>query len=148
MGISLFLGGSKCLPKWFGALRKHIALQNGKKGPKKSAPECPVECGTGGQILFGQCPNLGGVNPKGSSLNADMLQIAILILMNLYFYMCCFKYDVGWMDYWSCPDTKQVCPVPRALNLGIPSNFPTFLFPKKISQILGTLDNVPHFSGR
>ena len=32
---------------------------------------------------------------------------------------------------------KQVCPVPRALNLGIPSNFPTFLFPKKISQILG-----------
>ena len=39
-----------------------------KNGPKKSAPECPVECGGGVQSLFGQCPNVGGVNPKGCSL--------------------------------------------------------------------------------
>ena len=31
-------------------------LQNGKTGPKKSAPECPFECG-GVQSLFGKCPN-------------------------------------------------------------------------------------------
>ena len=46
MGISLFLGGSK----------------------RKSAPECPVECGVGIQSLFGQCPNVGGDNSNGSSL--------------------------------------------------------------------------------
>ena len=38
-----------------------------RNGPKRSAPECPVECG-GVQSLFGQCPNVGGVNSKGSSL--------------------------------------------------------------------------------
>ena len=43
-------------------------LQNGKKWPEKSAPECPVECGWVGQSLFGQCPNVGGVNAKESSL--------------------------------------------------------------------------------
>ena len=47
--------------------QKHTTLQNGKKWPKKSAPECPVECG-GVQSLFGQCLNVGGVNLKGSSL--------------------------------------------------------------------------------
>ena len=34
---------------------------------KKSAPECPFECG--GQFgLFGQCPHRGGANLKGASL--------------------------------------------------------------------------------
>ena len=49
--------------------RKHTSLQNGKNGPKKSAPECLVECGWVGQSLFGQCPNVGAVNAKGCSLN-------------------------------------------------------------------------------
>ena len=40
-----------------------------KYGPKKSAPECPVECGGGVQSLFEQCPNVGGVNFYGSSLS-------------------------------------------------------------------------------
>ena len=51
-------------------LRKHTALQSGKNGPNKSAPECPDECGGGAQSLFGQCPNGGGVNVKGSSLSS------------------------------------------------------------------------------
>ena len=46
-----------------------------KLARKKSAPECPNECGEGGQILFGQCPNVGDVNPKGSSLNTIRLTI-------------------------------------------------------------------------
>ena len=40
---------------------------------KKSAPECPVECGGGGargaQSLFGLCPNVGGIKRNGSSLS-------------------------------------------------------------------------------
>ena len=39
-----------------------------KSARKKSAPECPNECGEGGQILFGQCPNRGDMNLKGASL--------------------------------------------------------------------------------
>ena len=44
--------------------------QSAQSGP---AQECPVECGWVGQILFGQCPNVGGVNAKGSSLTAFCL---------------------------------------------------------------------------
>ena len=40
-----------------------------KYGPKKSAPECPVECGEV-QSLFGQCPNAEDMNAKGYSLTA------------------------------------------------------------------------------
>ena len=39
-----------------------------KLARKKSGPECPYECGAGGQILFGQCPNRVGNFWKGSSL--------------------------------------------------------------------------------
>ena len=52
------LGGSKPLPGWFGALikRKMVKMvkKNGKNRKmvisrlKKSAPECPFECGGGG----------------------------------------------------------------------------------------------------
>ena len=59
------------MPRWFGALTVFGSIQPCrmvKNGPKKSAPECPVECGGGVQSLFGQCPNVGGVNPKGCSL--------------------------------------------------------------------------------
>ena len=68
-GHILVLGGSKRLPRWFGALTVFGSIQPCrmvKNGPKKSAPECPVECG--GQILFGQCPNVGDVKRNGSSL--------------------------------------------------------------------------------
>ena len=82
MGISLFLGGSKRLPRWFGALTVFGSIQPCrmvKNGPKKSAPECPVECGGGVQLLFGQCPNGGGVNPLGSSLRATVMIIMMII---------------------------------------------------------------------
>ena len=39
-----------------------------KSARKKSAPECPFECGGGVQLLFGQCPNRGDANFKGASL--------------------------------------------------------------------------------
>jgi len=45
---------------------------------KKSAPECPFECGGGVQLLFGQCPNRGGDKLKGASL---MRNCPIPILM-------------------------------------------------------------------
>ena len=58
------------MPRWFGALIKRRTIQPFrmvKYGPKKSAPECPVECG-GVQSLFGQCPNVGGDNIYGCYL--------------------------------------------------------------------------------
>ena len=59
MGISLFFGGSKRLPRWFGA---HIYRHNGNfRNFLKLVPECPVECGGGVQSLF-------GINDYGSSL--------------------------------------------------------------------------------
>ena len=63
------------MPRWFGALNVFGSIQPYKmvkNGPKKSAPECPVECGGGGQILFGQCPNVGGVKGIGSSLTDSL----------------------------------------------------------------------------
>ena len=61
--------------------RKHTTLQNGKNGPKKSAPECPVECGV--QSLFGQCPNVGGDNFYGCSLSRAPMPLQILLLIPL-----------------------------------------------------------------
>ena len=53
--------------------RKHTTLQNGKNGPKKSAPECPVECGGGGPIAIWAMPKcrvheLKWVFPKSLTL--------------------------------------------------------------------------------
>ena len=56
------------MPGWFGPL---IYCNNGDfTNFLKLVPECPVECGGVGQILFGQCPNVGGVNAKGCSLSS------------------------------------------------------------------------------
>ena len=66
------------MPRWFGALTVFGSIQPCrmvKNGPKKSAPECPVECG-GVQSLFGQCPNVGGVNAKGCPLSKRYFQIS------------------------------------------------------------------------
>ena len=63
--------------------RKHTSLQNGKKLPEKSAPECPVECGGGVQSLFGQCPNVGGDNFYGCSLSRAPMPLQILLLIPL-----------------------------------------------------------------
>ena len=68
MGISLFLGGSKRLPRWFGALTVFGSIQPCrmvKNGPKKSAPECPVECGgRGGPIAIWAMPKCRGRQTK------------------------------------------------------------------------------------
>ena len=57
-GHLLDFGGSKPLPGWFGALIQRKWQKNGKQNGKnskmvksrlkKSAPECPFECGGGG----------------------------------------------------------------------------------------------------
>ena len=39
-----------------------------KSARKKSAPECPFECGGGVQKLKGQCPNARDMNLSGASL--------------------------------------------------------------------------------
>ena len=68
------------MPRWFGALTLFGSIQPCrmvKNGPKKSAPECPVECG-GVQSLFGQCPNVGGVNAKGFSLRLPLIPVCSL----------------------------------------------------------------------
>ena len=59
------------MPRWFGALTVFGSIQPFrmvKYGPKRTAPECPVECGGGVQSLFGQCPNVGGDNIYGCYL--------------------------------------------------------------------------------
>ena len=84
-GHILVFGGSKRLPRWFGALTVFGSIQPCrmvKNGPKRSAPECPVECG-GVQSLFGQCPNVGSNNHYGCSLrqfDAMRKQIGISFL--------------------------------------------------------------------
>ena len=68
------------MPRWFGALNVFGSIQPSrmvKNGPKKSAPECPVECGEGVQLLFGHCPNVRGDNMYGCSLNGWMYTIQI-----------------------------------------------------------------------
>ena len=78
MGISLFWRGLNACPDGLGHLFTATTVilqifsnwsQGAQPGP---APECPVECGWVGQILFGQCPNVGGVNAKGSSLSMSV----------------------------------------------------------------------------
>ena len=44
-----------------------------KSARKKSAPECPFECGGGGQSLFGQCPNRGDIILNGAPLRSNMV---------------------------------------------------------------------------
>ena len=70
MGISLFFGGSKRLPRWFGAPTVFGSIKPCrmvKNGPKK-CPRVPGWVRGGVQSLFGQCPNVGGVKRIGSSL--------------------------------------------------------------------------------
>ena len=70
MGISLFLGGSKRLPRWFGALTVFGSIQSCKMARKKVPQSARLSAGGGkGGSLFGQCPNVGGVNSNGSSLS-------------------------------------------------------------------------------
>ena len=73
MGISLFLGGSKRLPRWFGALTVFGSIQPCRvvKMARIKVPQSArmsAGGGGGGQSLFGQCPNGGGVKRNGSSL--------------------------------------------------------------------------------
>ena len=42
---------------------------------RKKVPQSARLSAGGGQILFGQCPNVGGVNPKGSSLTSKYKRI-------------------------------------------------------------------------
>ena len=44
-----------------------------KSARKKSAPECPFECGGGGESQLGQCPNRGAANRYGASLTPVLL---------------------------------------------------------------------------
>ena len=59
----------------WGTYSEKMVKKNGKNGKmvksrlKKSAPECPFECGGGGEMLFGQCPHGGGDKLKGASLS-------------------------------------------------------------------------------
>ena len=53
-----------------------------KSARKKSAPECPFECGGGEQLLFGQCPNRGDAKFKDASLTipeTKMLKVVMLV---------------------------------------------------------------------
>ena len=74
MGISLFLGGSKRLPRWFGALTVFGSIQPCKmvkNGQKKKCPRVPGWVRGGVQLLFGQCPNAGCIIEYGSSLKMN-----------------------------------------------------------------------------
>ena len=55
--------------------RDELPSSNCKIRPKKSAPECPFECGGGVQKLFGQCPNRACDFFKGASLRGSFIQI-------------------------------------------------------------------------
>ena len=78
MGISLFLGGSKRLPGWFGALI--YCHNNDFAFFLKLVPECLARPGPrvpgwvrggGVQSLFGQCPNAEYMNVNGYSLTQE-----------------------------------------------------------------------------
>ena len=58
-----------------------------KLAPKKSAPECPNECGEGGQILFGQCPNRVDMNFKGAPLTSLQVLTWLQVLTPLQLLM-------------------------------------------------------------
>ena len=49
--------------------KNYPTLQNGKIWPEKKCPRVPGWVRGGGQSLFGQCPNVGGVNSNGFSLS-------------------------------------------------------------------------------
>ena len=61
------------MPRWFGALTVFGSIQPCrmvKNGPKKSAPECPVECGGGSNCYLGNAqirPNNLEVFPYAQS---------------------------------------------------------------------------------
>ena len=76
MGISLFLGGSKRLPRWFGALTVFGSIQPCRvvKMARIKVPQSArMSAGGGVQSLFGQCPNGGGVKILGSSLKTYLI---------------------------------------------------------------------------
>ena len=62
---------------------------------KKSAPECQVEWG-GGQSLFGQCPDVGGIKRNGCSLTAVLLYVLVWriswIILHILACTCCREY--------------------------------------------------------
>merc|ERR1711936_1416536 len=58
-----------------------------KLARKKSAPECPNECGEGGQILFGQCPNRVDMNFKGAPLTSLQVLTWLQVLTPLQLLM-------------------------------------------------------------
>ena len=52
-----------------------------KYNPKKSAPECPFQCGGGVQKLNGQCPNAPSMNLRKASLTqAVMMMVKIMMI--------------------------------------------------------------------
>ena len=63
-----------------------------KMARKKSALECPNECGEGGQIKFGQCPNRGDMNFKGAPLTSlqvltrlqELTPLQVLTLLQVF----------------------------------------------------------------
>ena len=80
--------------------RKHTTLQNGKKWPEKSAPECPVECG-GGLIAIWAMPKWRGrqnlwVFPKGQVFHTATNQISSpkFIIRNLHCSPCLVCVDI------------------------------------------------------
>ena len=77
-GHILVLGGSKRLPRWFGALITYRRTIQVQMDPKKSAPECPVEC-VGGPIAFWAMPKcrfyLIQLHDK-MNLNPDKIQVS------------------------------------------------------------------------
>jgi hypothetical protein len=66
MCIPLFWGGLNACPDGLGHL--FTATKVRFSNCLKLVPEYPVEFGGVGQILFGQCPNVGLNNGYGSSL--------------------------------------------------------------------------------
>ena len=75
MGISLILGGSKPLPGCFVHLCQNGDLANLlKSARKKSAPECPFECGEGGGNRYlGNAQMPSALISVGLPLHADTL---------------------------------------------------------------------------
>ena len=66
MGISLFLGGLNACPDGLGHLPFSEAYN--PVAQKKVPQGARLSAGGGAQSLFGQCPNVGGVNEMGLPL--------------------------------------------------------------------------------
>ena len=94
--ICLIVGGSKCLPGWFGALVtiKTVIWQSCSIRSENKVPQSArLTEGRGVQSLFGQCPFEPGDNFRGASLSARK---PIQIVSKLYpqtslLYSCCIK---------------------------------------------------------